>query len=374
MTTTPIPLQILLAEDNDFNQEIVVDLLTEAGHRVTATNNGQELLEELRAKPHDFYQLILMDLEMPILDGHQATQEIRHNKQFDTIPIIAMTAHTTDHTKRQCAEEGMQDYISKPFTPDQLFALIRDWCQVDQTSLSIGTSIDTDISNSKHRQHNQDSDNQVSIKCQPSFNFKSINSQLGLQMTGNRPELYVQLLDRFRTSQVANLEFLHHVNQLDLQTTEFKRTIHTLKGVSATIGASQLASLVEDFERSLNNIDHQNVSMMIAKGDLLSICELLSQVITEINMFFSDYKPNNSAPQSDFDSLTDNAALIDTLVLLLESASMDANDYFHRYANAIARAVSIEHFKFIKQSIDEFEFDRAIDLLRLYQHSTRKNQ
>lgn len=110
-------LKILIAEDNLINQKVVVYTLKNQGAAVSVTNNGKEAVDVLTTEPHD---LILMDLQMPEMDGYQATKYIRHEMK-NSIPIIAMTADAMKGEADKCIDAGMQDYISKPFEPKELF-------------------------------------------------------------------------------------------------------------------------------------------------------------------------------------------------------------------------------------------------------------
>jgi len=120
------PLQrfrILLAEDNAINQKIAVRILEKAGHEVTVANNGQEVLSALEKKKFD---LILMDVQMPEMDGYQATASIREKekKSGAHIPIIAMTAHAMKGDRERCLDSGMDDYIAKPLKPNEILETI----------------------------------------------------------------------------------------------------------------------------------------------------------------------------------------------------------------------------------------------------------
>ncbi len=119
--------RILLAEDNEINQEIAVELLSQMGIEVDVATNGLEALQRLRQAKPDTYQLIFMDLEMPEMDGHEATQLIRQDARFATIPIIAMSAHVLLETQQKCHEDGMQDYIAKPIHPELIQTILLRW-------------------------------------------------------------------------------------------------------------------------------------------------------------------------------------------------------------------------------------------------------
>src|SRR5208282_2721640 len=114
--------KILLTEDNEINQQIAVELLEGAGATVKVANNGRIAYETLANGPQPPpFDLVLMDLQMPEMDGYQATAKIRADERFTTLPIIAMTAHATMEEKQRCLAAGMNDHISKPIDPANLF-------------------------------------------------------------------------------------------------------------------------------------------------------------------------------------------------------------------------------------------------------------
>src|SRR6185436_13515307 len=114
--------RILLTEDHELNQQIAVELLEGAGATVQVANNGREAVEKLFSGPQPPpFDVVLMDLQMPEMDGHQATVKIRSDARFATLPIIAMTAHATMEEKQRCLATGMNDHISKPIDPAMLF-------------------------------------------------------------------------------------------------------------------------------------------------------------------------------------------------------------------------------------------------------------
>ncbi|MBF0225680.1 MAG: response regulator [Desulfobacterales bacterium] len=116
--------KILLVDDNSINQQIATEIMESAGLIVEIANNGQEAIDSLYKNDYD---LVLMDVEMPVMDGYKATKLIRNNKKFMDLPIIAMTAHAMSGVREECIKIGMNDYISKPIEADQLFSLLRQW-------------------------------------------------------------------------------------------------------------------------------------------------------------------------------------------------------------------------------------------------------
>ena len=116
---------ILLAEDNEINQQIAVELLEGVGAAVDVANNGCEAVEKLmQSADLQAYDIVLMDVQMPEMDGYQATAKIRSDPRFAQLPIIAMTAHTTVEEKQQCLAAGMNDHVAKPIDPTALYETV----------------------------------------------------------------------------------------------------------------------------------------------------------------------------------------------------------------------------------------------------------
>ncbi len=122
--TTPATLKILLVEDNQVNQMVASSLLKKLGHQVDHAENGQRALEALEA---DRYDLVLMDCQMPVMDGYEATRRIRKNPNWRDLPIIAVTANVMQGDREDCIAAGMNDYVTKPYNRDELRAAITRW-------------------------------------------------------------------------------------------------------------------------------------------------------------------------------------------------------------------------------------------------------
>src|SRR6185503_17190863 len=116
---------ILLVEDNEINQQIAVELLEGSGANVRVAQNGREAVEALSKGPQPPpFDVVLMDLQMPEMDGYQATAMLRADPRFGKLPIIAMTAHATVEERQRCLAAGMNDHVSKPIEPAVLFETV----------------------------------------------------------------------------------------------------------------------------------------------------------------------------------------------------------------------------------------------------------
>ncbi len=129
-------IKVLLAEDNEINRIIATELLEKLGCHVTCANDGLEVLEKI-AEEH--FDIILMDIQMPNLDGLTASRHIRADRRHDTVPIIAVSAHAMQEDRQKSLEAGMQEHITKPFDPPKLYATIaqyvrEEFCYTDLSS------------------------------------------------------------------------------------------------------------------------------------------------------------------------------------------------------------------------------------------------
>ena len=123
-TGTEASLKILLVEDNQVNQMVAVSLLKKLGHRTDHAENG---LKAIQALENNHYDLVLMDCQMPVMDGYEATQRIRQNPEWKDLPIIAVTANVMQGDREDCLASGMNDYITKPYKREELRTVIDRW-------------------------------------------------------------------------------------------------------------------------------------------------------------------------------------------------------------------------------------------------------
>ena len=127
--------RVLLAEDNEINQQVAEEILEQAGLVVRIANNGKEAVEMVKAGNFD---VVLMDIQMPVMGGFEATQEIRRDERFKDLPIIAMTAHAMAGDREKSIEAGMNDHVTKPIDPDQLISALVKWIKPGEREISEG--------------------------------------------------------------------------------------------------------------------------------------------------------------------------------------------------------------------------------------------
>ncbi|NCO02181.1 MAG: response regulator [Epsilonproteobacteria bacterium] len=229
---------ILLVEDNQTNQEIVLGLLENSGAEIEIASNGKEAVDMFKQNQNK-YNLILMDIQMPIMDGYEASKLIREIDK--DIPIIALTANAMKEDIQKTKKAGMCAHLNKPIEIEKLYELLHKYLN-KKVELSGDTATATIP------------------------NFINIDTSLGLHYMVNNEKLYLKILNSFYNSyKELNLE--------NLNAKEFKNVIHTLKGLSANIGATNLSNIAKEIETTQN----KNLFPKFYE-ELHKVCDELSNV------------------------------------------------------------------------------------------------
>jgi two-component system sensor histidine kinase/response regulator len=232
--------RILLAEDNEINQQIAIELLEGAGATVRVANNGREAVDILSSGPAPPpFDVVLMDLQMPEMDGYQATVKLRSDRRFATLPIIAMTAHATLEERERCLAAGMNDHISKPIDPNLLFETVGHHYRPAAAAGDAGAG---PAPPARGREEGF-----ASLSA-----IDDLDPRDGLARVGGNQKLYVKLLRQFIDQQgQAVARITEALAKGDIALAE--RLAHTLKGVAGNIGARHVQSAAGALERSIRD-------------------------------------------------------------------------------------------------------------------------
>jgi two-component system sensor histidine kinase/response regulator len=246
----PTPLQgarLLLVEDNEINQQIAIELLEGAGASVEVANNGREAVDKLLHGVFPLhYDLVLMDLQMPEMDGYQAAARIRDDTRFAHLPIIAMTAHATVEERNRCLAAGMNDHISKPIHPTLLLetvarhyrpAIAAEPAPVPETAASSAATSSAE-----------------SIVSAPAPavlpEVEGLDTADGLRRVGGNQKLYLNLLRQFVAAEHdAPARIREQLASGDLAAAE--RRAHTIKGVAGNLGVRDVQAAADKLERAV---------------------------------------------------------------------------------------------------------------------------
>ncbi|GAB3263478.1 hypothetical protein GCM10027296_38980 [Chitinimonas naiadis] len=250
----------LLAEDNEINQQIAVELMEAEGFAVDVAVTGKEALRMLHAKPLDYYQLILMDVQMPEMDGHEATRHIRSTEDYSHIPILAMTAHAMVEERDRCLREGMQDVIVKPVDPALMFRIIQQWLPpmlISKVKAALPASA-------------------ASGEEEALVELEGFDTALALKRMGGRVGFYHRMLAKLpKALGDSPAKLAQALAEADYTTAH--RVAHTTVGVAANVGAFELENAARQLEASLQQ-EQQDAALLAAYQ--ASLDKALAQVGT----------------------------------------------------------------------------------------------
>ncbi len=228
--------RVLVVEDNEINQQVAKELLEGFGLKVEIAENGRQSLEMLKRETGTF-NAVLMDLQMPEMDGYEATAKIREKYDFSFLPIIAMTAHALDTEIQHCLEIGMNDYVTKPVDPGKLRETLERW--IKPQSLPAASTPE------------EKAPSDVTTTDLPE-SLPGIDVQSALErLMGNR-KLFNRLLGNFLNEYANAAEQIR--SSLGSEDSESaRRLVHTFKGVSGNLSATELYAIAVALETEIRN-------------------------------------------------------------------------------------------------------------------------
>ena len=329
--------RVLLVEDNELNQEVATALLTEAGLVVELAENGQIAVDMVRAKPYD---IVLMDMQMPVMDGVTATREIRQLPEFVALPIVAMTANVMAGDRARCLAAGMNDHMAKPIEPQELCDVLLKWVRPRDG-----------LGQAPRARPPEPAEATPALP----FAIEGLQVDRALRRMRGNAELYQSLLRKFAIGQRDFAAMLLSALQANDAATA-KRLAHTLKGLCASIGAEALSKQVERLESLLKTAADKPVVM--AQLDLVTqeLTALIQGI--EVNLGASD----SAAALSSWDP-EELAAVAAKLQALLEDSDAQAFQWFERHA-ALIRAAWPAHSAAMQTAADQFDIDDMLAALR----------
>ncbi len=245
-------VRILLAEDNPVNQEVALELLRAVGMHVDVAQDGREALALAQSNAYD---LILMDVQMPGMDGLAATAAIRRLPDRQTLPILAMTANAFDEDRRRCLAAGMNDHVGKPVDPDVLFATLLKWLP-DQA---------TDPGYDGSDRAPETAPVVPPVGAATSLDdIPGLDPSVGLRSLRGRVGRYGALLKLFAASHADDMDRVQaHLSANENE--EAQRLAHALKGAAGTLGVFRIQAQAADLEQAiLGNADHDRLREIAA--------------------------------------------------------------------------------------------------------------
>jgi two-component system sensor histidine kinase/response regulator len=336
--------RVLLVDDNDLNQEVATALLTDAGFLVDVAENGAVALDKVRNRsPANAYDIVLMDMQMPVMDGFEATREIRQLPQGANLPILAMTAHAMASDRERCLEAGMNDHIAKPIDPDDLWTKLRLWLK----PAAPGAPRAAKPACREEERSTSAVDDFAAIA--------GLDVATGLRQSMGRGELYISLLGKFVAGQADFVPRMQDALALsDWPTAE--RLVHTLKGVSAQIGASAISASTEQLETAVK----QREPLPVLVASLAEVGAGLDALIDAIRTRLPQKEAAPASPQVDAAKLHEVCSRL--------AAQLEVDDFSSGLTitqnEPLLRAALGERFGKLAALVEAFDFGGAMELLK----------
>ena len=322
---------VLLAEDNKINQQVAYELLVQMGLEVWICETGVEVLEALDKHIPD---LVLMDIQMPQMDGYQAAREIRKTLSPQQLPIIAMTANAMLEDVEKSITAGMQAHISKPVDPQKLFQILSQYLQ----------------KSSRNKQTVDPSDNHFANWPD---HVPGLDIRQGVKQVGGNEQLYQKLLKEFLINHRHSAQSLQQALQ-NHELDKAARIAHTLKGVSANIGASELHRVAE----RINTLLEENQAI-----DTHTLHEF-DHACNELCASLQTLVDNELTRRANSDATDEDAeALLESLKQALRNSDAQSHPLFEQWSQTHPADIDDDQLQQISQLINDYEYESALALL-----------
>ncbi|MBF0461953.1 MAG: response regulator [Magnetococcales bacterium] len=336
--------RILLVDDNDINQQVALDILQRVGLVVKVANNGLEALHLLDETPFD---AVLMDLQMPKMNGFAATRRIRSDPRWQHLPIIAMTAHVLDEERAQCLAAGMNAHLGKPIQPEKLYAALVQWIKPGARSAGDGLLPSA-------------TEQGMTTVVEEGYAFSDlpgVDWATGLQRLGGNRRLYQQLLWQFRQQ---NGQVAEAINQA-LAAGDWERganLVHKIKGSAGNLGASRLYQTSLALEHALRE---GNVSPHVppCTTDFMTTLHALLQALSVLGPGLAAAQETRSGAGDAVD-LAQVEPLLAKLVALLRLQSLDTDAVMDALGMLLGSSCAAILFQKLAEKIEEYDFDAAL--------------
>ncbi|MFQ3573491.1 MAG: response regulator, partial [Thermodesulfovibrionales bacterium] len=330
-------VKVLIVEDHDINQQVARELLESVGVMVDLAINGLEAVNKV--KNGEMYDAILMDIQMPEMDGLEATRIIRTIHSLEALPIIAMTAHAMTEEKEKCFAAGMNDHIPKPIKPEELYSKLLKHLK---KNILLNKRI-----------HIDDTQKSVILPRQ----LPGIDIALGLKRVNQNKKLFLSIINRFINENKDTSNVLGKAIK-EKRYDEAISILHKLKGTSGAISANRLFESVKECERAIKTIQSEDEIIILFDEVDKNLKEVLS---AEQYLHPTDTSDTSSSQLPlDMDEIIEDVNL---LLSKLEKNDLSAIDLFQKIRKVLQDVADQSVLDEITSSLNRLEFRSAKDHL-----------
>jgi PAS domain S-box-containing protein len=334
--------RVLLVEDNEINQEVAIGLLEDAELFVDLAENGADAVRMVRENDYD---IVLMDMQMPVMDGIEATQVIRSDAGFQDLPIVAMTANAMAADREKCLKAGMNDHLGKPIDPEQLFGALSHWIKRPDGEKVL--TEDQTLTKTPTATHE-------AVVDDAPLEIEGVDTKSALKRIGGNRKRYETLLRQFAQQQANVVEAIRDaLSSEDRATAE--RTAHSLKGAAGTLGAMAVSEAAAKVEAAIRTGQSFDLALTSLSGDLARAVEAIQAAL-----------PEERSANADGAASTDTTAAVELmrqLKGLLESDDGEAADLIIDARPNLAGVLTDIEIENLSERIGNFEFEAALKCL-----------
>jgi len=333
-------MHVLLVEDQPINRQLAVELLLDIGVAPDVAADGTEALDMLAAHVPDYYALVLMDLQMPKLDGYETTKRIRGDARYASLPVVAMTAHVTPDERERCLALGMRGHIGKPIDPGELARIVASFKPPMDATREPGT-----VTPASPRASTE------------LAGIDGLDIRDGLLRTRGRLELYKSLLRQFV---IGFRNFAGDARRLLLAGNhgDAAALAHSLKGVAGNLGATAIAREAGDFEATVRRGEPGDATLARLEASLLRLFDELEARLGTIGSSEpEDYARDIRGPS---EALPD---WLPELRRMLDEGDVAAQRLWKQHGDELSAILPAHLHAKLRRALENFEFDVALATL-----------
>ncbi|MBI5924501.1 MAG: response regulator [Aquabacterium sp.] len=333
-------LRVLVVEDNALNQQLAIELLTRRGARVEVAVNGVEALERLRQGSGRAYDVVLMDLQMPVMDGYETTREIRNDTSLSQLPVIAMTAHAMAEERERCLALGMVNHISKPLDPRALYAALAPFCSLANKVMA--------------------QPHPTRMRRTPDFpRIEGLDVDTALSRFEGDVPLYRITLNAFVAHAEHVLQWLPGAMQQS-DWLAIAREAHTLKGLGGTIGSDPLQGVARELEVQAKAEDAAAVQQAVAQ-----LVKVMSPLVKTLQNYLTEIEVTSAepAPMQAHEASAHDIDLAQRLKQLTGECDSEALALWQQHRNEFAAWLPAVVTARLNAALARCDFDSAFGLL-----------